>query len=414
MRNSDSLPARAEPEPHFERQRIDEITPEDRRLIDEHIAKKGITKVARGISAEIPAGPATSEYKEAMRRKTERDRKFRQAGARAQPVASDPQPDRVSRDVPAGSQQRGDAPRAGAATRAGESAASAPDPGLNPVPAVRADIRGGKHVPSWAQVCRFGEVPVTQLRIRGESYQREVGRNGGRRVVRLAENFDWARFGVIVVFPAGDLFEIVDGQHRAAAARLRGIRKVPAVIVLNGQGAVSFLGINRDRAALDAAQLYHAELIAGEAEAVALAGILDRLGIDVPRHQTQRGMPAMATRAVSVLRQELRARGPEVLASALWVVAKAWPEQRGAFTAEMVRALARVAAEIAAAPDLAGSVEAEHAALVDTLRTALPDEWRRKAKAAGAEHGGAAHAHLARLICNAHAERGGVEIAVGV
>lgn len=31
-----------------------------------------------------------------------------------------------------------------------------------------------------------------------------------------------------------------------------------------------------------------------------------------------------------------------------------------------------------------------------------------------AEHGGAVHRHLARLICNAHAACGGVEIAVGV
>ena len=60
------------------------------------------------------------------------------------------------------------------------------------------------------------------------TYQREIGRRGAVNVNQIAENFDWSKFAPVIVAPVeGGQFAIVDGQHRTAAAMLRGQEKVP-------------------------------------------------------------------------------------------------------------------------------------------------------------------------------------------
>lgn len=371
------------------------ISRADRKLIEEYERAHEVTRVPPGVSG-LPDGPRTrADIRAAEFRISKRARRFCNA----------------ARGTPAPEDAAAPAARPAAAAARPAAAADRPD-GLAPVPRLKVRIEKPRHIPDWPSACAFEQVAVARLRLRAGGYQRDLGRNSVRRVGRIAAAFDWAKFGALVVRRAGEVFEIVDGQHRAAAAKLRGVRTVPA-IVFSGGGAAVFLGLNRDRAQLDAAELYHAELAAGEAEAVALAGILDPLGIAVPRRQTRTGLPAMVTRAVSALRLELRARGADTLGTALRVIALAWPRRPGAFVAETIRGLARVAGEIAAAPDLARPAGDELAALAETLGDLDPADLRAEAKAAAALHGGAAHRHLARIVCNRHADSGGVAIAVG-
>jgi hypothetical protein len=61
-----------------------------------------------------------------------------------------------------------------------------------------------------------------------KTYQREISRAGSINVERIAEYFEWAKFSPVIVAPVeGGMFSIIDGQHRATAAMLRGIEKVP-------------------------------------------------------------------------------------------------------------------------------------------------------------------------------------------
>jgi hypothetical protein len=93
-------------------------------------------------------------------------------------------------------------------------------------------------------------------------------------------------------------------------------------------------------------------------------------------------------------------------------MAAAWPHVHGAFSKETLRGCLRAAAELVlAAQDAPGP---EMARLADTLKSFDPAALRASARSAAAKHGGAAHAHLARLVCNRHAELGGVSVAVGV
>ncbi len=66
-----------------------------------------------------------------------------------------------------------------------------------------------------------------------DRYQRPIYGAGRVNVRRIAEAFSWAKFAPIVVSPVeGGRFAIVDGQHRATAALLRGIEAVPAQVII--------------------------------------------------------------------------------------------------------------------------------------------------------------------------------------
>jgi hypothetical protein len=409
---------RAEPEQRLARARKDRVTPDEQQAIERHLATRGVTRVPQGQQALDATVPRTLAVVRAEgERKSLRDQKFAQARAQAGAIeraACDPRPLAAPAPAPKAPSARGLAAQPPAPERRPSPAPAAPwpgDSGLDDLPAFRVESARPRFIQAWDAACRFEMVAITSLRIRTGAYQRALGRNSARRVRRLAEGFDWARFGALVVRACPGGFEVVDGQHRAAAARARGIRKVPAIVV-EGAGAGVFLGLNRDRAALDAAQLYHAELVAGDGEAALLGAILDRVGLDVPRTATQKAPGPMQTRAVAALRLELRARGAGLLESGLMVMAAAWPHVHGAFSKETLRGCLRAAAELVlAAQDAPGP---EMARLADTLKSFDPAALRASARSAAAKHGGAAHAHLARLVCNRHAELGGVSVAVGV
>lgn len=75
-------------------------------------------------------------------------------------------------------------------------------------------------------------LPIANLRI-DESYQRNIEPRGLRTIATIHNEFDWNRFAPLIVahVPGGDLYVIIDGQHRATAALLRGFEKLPCAIV---------------------------------------------------------------------------------------------------------------------------------------------------------------------------------------
>lgn len=97
-------------------------------------------------------------------------------------------------------------------------------------------------------------------------YQRDITRNGRMAIQRIADNFDWRKYQPILVAPTdGGKLAVVDGQHRAHAAALCGIQKLPAMTVpmTLAEQAAGFAAINRDRITMNAPTIYRAELAAG-------------------------------------------------------------------------------------------------------------------------------------------------------
>ncbi|MEM6668539.1 MAG: ParB N-terminal domain-containing protein [Pseudomonadota bacterium] len=191
----------------------------------------------------------------------------------------------------------------------------------------------------------FDWVRVTDLRIQ-KAYQRGLSERGRRQIADIVAAFSWSKFGTISVSPVKDgrstVYSVVDGQHRAIAAKSMSLRVVPAMVFdadLSSQADV-FAGVNRDRISMDRAALYHAELLAGVPEIVKLEEVLARHGVKVLRTPKPGGPPPMATRAVGPMLTVVRRYGLEALEFAVKAISLTQRDTRGAFRGELLRALA--------------------------------------------------------------------------
>ncbi len=79
---------------------------------------------------------------------------------------------------------------------------------------------------------RLAFLPLAKLRI-DDGYQRDLETRGLKTIEKIHNEFDWNKFAPLVVahVPGSDFHVIIDGQHRATAALLRGFDLVPCAIV---------------------------------------------------------------------------------------------------------------------------------------------------------------------------------------
>lgn len=128
-------------------------------------------------------------------------------------------------------------------------------------------------------------LPIKCLVIDPE-YQREITLVGRKNIRRIVEQFNWSMFAPIMVAGVGsNRFAIVDGQHRATAAALAGIEKVPCAIIeaLRGEQALAFRAINANTTKLHTVQLFHASVAAQEPEALRVVAVCKAAGVVIPR-----------------------------------------------------------------------------------------------------------------------------------
>lgn len=126
----------------------------------------------------------------------------------------------------------------------------------------------------------IGFVPIDKLVI-DESYQRAIEQRGLKNIEKIAHHFDWAKFSPLMVARRADgTFAIIDGQHRAHAAALCGIKEVPALIsdLSAEKQASAFSWINGTVTALTPNQIFKAALAAFEPWAVQCDAVVTRAG----------------------------------------------------------------------------------------------------------------------------------------
>lgn len=114
-------------------------------------------------------------------------------------------------------------------------------------------------------------IKVANLRI-DDRYQRPLTATNWKAIQKIAANFDWCAFGPILCASVeGGLYAVIDGQHRAHAAALCGIEAVPAMIVPvpPAKQALAFVQVNSG-IRVSQHQTFRAELVAGNAEAIAI------------------------------------------------------------------------------------------------------------------------------------------------
>ncbi|WP_107495557.1 ParB N-terminal domain-containing protein [Thalassobius sp. I31.1] len=126
---------------------------------------------------------------------------------------------------------------------------------------------------------------VSKLQV-DHRYQRTISGPGRRAIQRIADTFDWKKYQPIIVAPAeGGMFSVVDGQHRAHAAKVCGLKSIPAMTVAMtlSEQAAGFAAINRDRIAIDNCAIFRAELAAGAEWAVTCDQIVSASGCTLAR-----------------------------------------------------------------------------------------------------------------------------------
>lgn len=121
-----------------------------------------------------------------------------------------------------------------------------------------------------------GALPVLQWMpldalVIDDRYQRPLAVGNWRSIEAIASNFQWSRFAPILVAPVEDgRFAVIDGQHRAHAARLCGFTSVPASVVeiTVAEQAQAFTWVNKQAIRVNHWEVFKAALAAGDDWAV--------------------------------------------------------------------------------------------------------------------------------------------------
>lgn len=190
----------------------------------------------------------------------------------------------------------------------------------------------------------FAWLPVDSLLI-DHNYQRDIDAAHAQRILK---NFSWNYFQSVTVTPNGDTtYNVIDGQHRVAAARLHPlVNEVPCTIIKNlsvEEQAKIFARMNDNVKPVTQLEVYWAALGANEPEYLAVAALMERVGVRVLDYQTTSiKLPPNSTCAVGAIKNLIKKHGEEPIEKTLTAMKLAWPDQPSVFIGPMITACTRV------------------------------------------------------------------------
>jgi hypothetical protein len=183
-----------------------------------------------------------------------------------------------------------------------------------------------------------GSLPVLQYcapeqLLIDETYQRSLEVESSQTLIRrIAMYWDWGLCQPLFVARRADggLY-VVDGQHRLAAALLRGdVHQLPCVVSHFDdakQEAAAFVALNQQRRPLNALDLFKAALAAGDMEACQVVQCLQDAGLRIASTTNLMAIKPGAVANVGGLQRCYRTYGIQVLSASLQVLARAYPQQ---------------------------------------------------------------------------------------
>jgi hypothetical protein len=180
------------------------------------------------------------------------------------------------------------------------------------------------------------------------SYQRTLeSERSKKNVARIAKKFRWSAFQAVLVTPAPDGgYLILDGQHRWAAAVLRGILEIPAVVVETSsvaEQAEAFVTANRERVTVNSFALHHAMIVAGDERATDISRICRIAGITIPRYPIQSSqLKPGQTLALGTIDNIAKGLGVVAGGAMLKAIAAAWGSKPGYLRASLFRAFTEI------------------------------------------------------------------------
>lgn len=177
------------------------------------------------------------------------------------------------------------------------------------------------------------------------SYQRDIHDRGKANVKRIIDEFRWSRFAPLVVAPRPDgRFAIIDGQHRATAAKRHPkVTKLPCYVIACTieEEAEAFAAINGSITALNGLQIFHAKIVACDPQAKALAAVCAAAGVSVPRNILLVNKPGQ-TLAIGALQFCLKSHGAKILTQALRLITQTGDGNTGLVRAPLIYAFCDV------------------------------------------------------------------------
>lgn len=188
-------------------------------------------------------------------------------------------------------------------------------------------------------------LPVAKLAV-DPKYQRDIGSRRSRNMIaKIAADFRWSRFGVVLTVKNAKGFWVIDGQHRVEACRARGdVPEVPCVILPHktvAEAAADFVAINRDRVAVTPLHIHWAMLAAGEKLAVDVAQACREAGVSICRYPVPADkMKPGETLAIGAVQQLVKRGGAALAAKVLKNTVQRFGTMPGAIRAPAIREVA--------------------------------------------------------------------------
>ena len=214
-----------------------------------------------------------------------------------------------------------------------------------------------------------------------ESYQRSLESKTSQNLIgKLAGNWNWDLCEPLQVARRADgSLWIVDGQHRHAAAMLRGdIPHIPCVIKQfdsRTDEAATFVALNRQRRPLGAVDVFRAALAAGDEDAQVIMQVISDAGLSIARHQNYIAWKAGQLYCVPTIRRGYKRHGRIVVSAALCALSEAFENQVLQFAGQMVEGLIAFYATALKQPGFDPDL------FVERLAKNSQSEWVRRARA---------------------------------
>lgn len=236
-------------------------------------------------------------------------------------------------------------------------------------------------------------IELAQLVI-DETYQRGISLHGRKQIRAIAEGFRWTHFAPVIVAPIeGGRFAIIDGQHRSHAAKLRGVKSVPCMVVqADGvEQARAFSAVNMQQTAVRPPVMHKARLAAGDSQALRLDEICRAAGVRIVDNTPANRMKRGETVAVMALYNMAKLYEGDVVAIALRAIVEAGEGNVGLLKVDPIAAYCDVFArrqDFRDAPGLLDSLDDfDLPAAIETMHTSprQPGQHRWRALAAALE-----------------------------
>lgn len=226
----------------------------------------------------------------------------------------------------------------------------------------------------------LGRMPVLQY-LRPEeisidpAYQRSIEAPDSQTLIRkIAQHWNWDLCQPLVVAarPTGDLM-VIDGQHRLAAARMRGdITQMPCTIVhyeSAADEAANFVHLNQQRRPLTRIELFKAAVASEDPEALAISAAIAAAGLSLAAHSNHTAWKPLMVHNIAGIEKAWRRHGGVATSAALQVLAKSYPHEVLRYAGSIFPGIAAICAE--------DGDQLDQALLRDLLQCETQLDWRK-------------------------------------